>query len=410
MLLLLIKNEFIKILKRTKTWIVFGLFVLFIGIGMYGLYSQEKKMEKYNSPQYKLEQVERDIKNMKQEIDRFEGSSKSSENENEEHIQSLKQNIKKSEKARVKYEDQIKNGVSPDAWRVELDENIKSSEETLSNDSIEESEKVSITENLDELKYLKENNIKPLHDYEFNAYNYMQTIMMILGTILLVVGIAVFMSDIVSGECTPPTLKFLLVQPISRGKVLLSKFIAVTITVVTMITSMELLAFLGIGIVKGFGVGNYPKTIGVRYSVDFSNMATKGYPDIMPIHGTGSMVTFNELIVKALLLQILFMITCCAFIFLISTLFKSSNVTTTIAIIATVAGTIGFEMFGFLKGFAHLVFLNYGSVASVITGDIAYNYKNGNLTPINGVVVMLVTIIISYVIAHIVFKKKDILI
>ena len=68
--------------------------------------------------------------------------------------------------------------------------------------------------------------------------------MQFLGMAILVAGIAVFMSDIVSGECTPATLKFLLIQPVTRGKVLLSKFIAVTITVLTMILGAELVGFL----------------------------------------------------------------------------------------------------------------------------------------------------------------------
>ncbi|MBW6411530.1 ABC transporter permease subunit [Clostridium weizhouense] len=408
MLFLLIKNELIKILKRTKTWIVFGLFVLFIGVGMYGLYSREKDMEKYNSPQYRLEQVTQEIKHTKESIKNFEESTNP---EDKGDLVNLKESLKAYEEEQTKYQEQVKNGVNLDQWKIDLDENIKSYEESLNNKNLSESNKATITEELNELKYLKENNIKPLHGYEFNAYNYMDTIIGILGAVLLVVGISIFMSDIVSGECTPPTLKFLLVQPISRGKVLLSKFIAVTITVITMIMSVECLAFLGMGLVKGFDAGNYPKTLGVRYLLDFSNAANRGgNPDFIRVAGSGHFATFNDFVIKSLLLQILFMITCCAFIFLISTLFKSSTVSTTIAIIVAVAGTVAFQMFAFLKRFAHLVFLNYGQVNSVITGDIAYSYNNVNLTPVNAIIVMCVTTIISYIIAHVVFKKKDILI
>ena len=60
------------------------------------------------------------------------------------------------------------------------------------------------------------------------------------------------MSDIVSGESTPATLKFLLVQPISRAKVILSKFIAVVITVVGMIAGLEVAAYGVIGAFTGF--------------------------------------------------------------------------------------------------------------------------------------------------------------
>ena len=64
-------------------------------------------------------------------------------------------------------------------------------------------------------------------DGNMKTYNYMTSLMQFLGmALLLCEGIAVLMSDIVSGECTPATLKFLLVQPVTGGKVLLSKFIS----------------------------------------------------------------------------------------------------------------------------------------------------------------------------------------
>ncbi|NFG63351.1 ABC transporter permease subunit [Clostridium sp. CMCC3677] len=404
MIFLLIKNELIKILKRPKTWIVFGLFIIFMLVGMYGLHHEDKNMKKYNSPQYKLEQVEKSINYTEEEMSKIENSK------DKEYLNTLKEDLKHYEEEKIKYENQINNHSDVDQWKLDVTEEIKSHEENLKNKDIAEEDKTWISERIDKLKYLEQNNIKPLYGYEFNAYNYIDSVMAILGMVLLAVGISVFMSDIVSGECTPPTLKFLLVQPVSRGKILLSKFIAITITVLTMIISTEILTFLGLGAVKGFNAGTYPKTMGVRYFLDTSNMPAQRYPDLVRIANTGRIGNFNELIIRSLLLQIFFIITCCSIIFLISTLFKSSNVTTAISIIITASGTIVFQMFEFLSKFSHLVFLSYGSVTSVITGDIAYMYKNVNITPINGVIVMILTTIISYTIAHIVFKKKEILI
>ncbi|MDR5587556.1 ABC transporter permease subunit [Clostridium aquiflavi] len=404
MIFLLIKNELIKILKRPKTWIVFGLFIIFMLVGMYGLHHEDKNMKKYNSPQYKLEQVEKSINYTEEEMSKIENSK------DKEYLNTLKEDLKHYEEEKIKYENQINNHSDVDQWKLDVTEEIKSHEENLKNKDIAEEDKTWISERIDKLKYLEQNNIKPLYGYEFNAYNYIDSVMAILGMVLLAVGISVFMSDIVSGECTPPTLKFLLVQPVSRGKILLSKFIAITITVLTMIISTEILTFLGLGAVKGFNAGTYPKTMGVRYFLDTSNMPAQRYPDLVRIANTGRIGNFNELIIRSLLLQIFFIITCCSIIFLISTLFKSSNVTTAISIIITASGTIVFQMFEFLSKFSHLVFLSYGSVTAVITGDIAYMYKNVNITPINGVIVMILTTIISYTIAHIVFKKKEILI
>ncbi|AOR24777.1 ABC transporter permease subunit [Clostridium taeniosporum] len=404
MIFLLIKNEIIKIFKRTKTWIVFSLFLVFMGICMFGLYHENKNRQLYNSPQYKLEQVEKSIKYAEDEMNNIKNSN------DEEYLKKLNGDLKSYQEKKKRYEDQINKPNNPDQWKIEVEEEIRENEENLKNKDITEENKTWISERIDKLKYLKENNIKPLNGYEFNTYNYIDSVIAMLGIGLLAVGISVFMSDIVSGEYTPATLKTLLVQPISRGKILLSKFIAITITVLTMIVSTEILTFLGIGIIKGFDVGTYPKTMGVRYMLQASNISSEKYPDLIRISNTGNIGTFNELIVKSLLLQMIFIITCCSVVFLISTVFKSTNVTAAISIIITASGTIMFQVFHFLSNFAHLNFLSYAAVSSVITGNVAYIYRNVNMTPINGIIIMVITTIISYTIAHFVFKKREILI
>ncbi|ACD51317.1 ABC transporter permease [Clostridium botulinum] len=404
MIFLLIKNELIKILKRTKTWIIFGLFLVFMGVCMYGLYNEDKNRQMYNSSEYKIEQFEKSIEYTKEEINKIENSK------DKEYLNTLQEDLKHYEEEKVKYKNQIINPDNAEQWKLDVTEEIKNHEENLKDKDITEEDKTWISERINKLKYLEDNNIKPLYGYEFNAYNYINTILAVLGVALLAIGISVFMSDIVSGESTPPTLKFLLVQPVSRGKVLLSKFIAVIITAITMIVSTEILTFLGIGLAKGFKSGGYPKTMGVKYFLDSSNISVQGYPDLIRLANTGKLGTFNELIIKSLLLQVLFIITCCSFVFLISTLFKNSNVTMAISIIIAAAGTIVFQIFDFSSKFAHLIFFSYASVSEVITGDIAYMYRNVNITPSNGIIVMIVTTIISYTIAHVVFKNKEILI
>ncbi|NFG59715.1 ABC transporter permease [Clostridium botulinum] len=404
MIFLLIKNELIKILKRTKTWIIFGLFLVFMGVCMYGLYNEDKNRQMYNSSEYKIEQFEKSIEYTKEEINKTENIK------DKEYLNTLQEDLKHYEEEKVKYQNQIINPDNAEQWKLDVTEEIKNHEENLKDKDITEEDKTWISERINKLKYLEDNNIKPLYGYEFNAYNYIDTILAVLGVALLAIGISVFMSDIVSGESTPPTLKFLLVQPVSRGKVLLSKFIAVIITAITMIVSTEILTFLGIGLAKGFKSGGYPKTMGVKYFLDSSNISVQGYPDLIRLANTGKLGTFNELIIKSLLLQVLFIITCCSFVFLISTLFKNSNVTMAISIIIAAAGTIVFQIFDFSSKFAHLIFFSYASVSEVITGDIAYMYRNVNITPSNGIIVMIVTTIISYTIAHVVFKNKEILI
>lgn len=409
MIFILIKNELIKILKKTKTWIVFGLFLVFLGVCMFGLYNESKYRQNFNSLGYKIEQIKNSIKYTEEQISKIENINE------KEYLDTLKQELNEYKEEKAKYENQLNEienkEENTEQWKVQIAEEIKNQEENLNSKDIPEEDKTWISERIDKLKYLQENNIKPLYGYEFNAYNYMDTVMSILGISILAVGIAIFMSDIVCGEYSPATFKFLLIQPVSRGKILLSKFIASTITALTMIVSGEVIAFLGIGFTSKFDAATYPKSIDTRYFLDMSNISLdQRYPNLIRIADTGKIVSFNELILRAFIFQMLFIITCCAVFLLISTIFKSSSISTAISIVISISGTVIFQVFSFSSKFAHLIFLSYSHVTAVVTGDVAYVYKNVNITPSNGIIVMIATIIISYTIAHIRFNKKEMLI
>ncbi|MDZ5010846.1 ABC transporter permease, partial [Clostridium perfringens] len=61
MLLTLIKNEIIKMFKRSKTWIVFGLFIVFIGLAVFGTWMNDKHMKEWMSPEYQIKQSEEQL-------------------------------------------------------------------------------------------------------------------------------------------------------------------------------------------------------------------------------------------------------------------------------------------------------------------------------------------------------------
>ena len=252
--------------------------------------------------------------------------------------------------------------------------------------------------------------MKPIEEWEFNGINYGIKFIFMIGTLILAAGIAVFMSDIVSGECTPPTLKFLLVQPISRGKVILSKFIAVVITVVTMIGGLEALVVAGISAFTGFDAGKMPQYIGKAFKWDYTNAAENGGPQLAEVAGSGVLSTRWMYLLESFGLQILFIIACCAFIFMISAIFKSSMITMAVSVILCVAATIIPEMSQTIRSISRFFFTSYGDTTSLVSGYCAMNFNNPNVTLGFGVIVMIATTIVSYIIGHIVFNKKDILI
>lgn len=404
MIFTLIKNELIKIFHRGKTWIVFGLFCLLV-FGSVGLsYKSAKNMEYYSSPQGQIEQFNKQIEWANDDIKNLEGST---ETWAAESIESYKSSIEHYKEEIKKQEELLKITSEEELWKTKLTNEKEEIEKSIKNEEIDAESKEHYMTRLDEINYALNNNEKPIEGWEFNAFNYGEELIGLLGLIILVSGIAVFMSDIVSGECTPATLKFLLVQPISRGKVILSKFIAVIITVVGMIGSLELIAFGIVGAIGGFGGANTSVVVGRAFKWTYTNSGEKVLEEVA---NSGYSIARNQAMIQSFLLQILFIIACCAFVFLISSLFKSSMTTMAISVIVSVASTMLCMMSPKIGQYAHLNFLNYGNTVNVLYGNTAPMFNNPNLTLSLGVGLMVGTIIVSYIIAQFVFSKKDILI
>ncbi|WP_024614217.1 ABC transporter permease [Clostridium sp. Ade.TY] len=421
MLFTLVKNELIKMFKRGKTWIVFGLFCL----SMVGLVAVQKinadGMEHWRSPQGQIEMIDNnlnwqkeELKNATSQLNDFKSRKESKEviKSQEEHILSLKSEIDRLESERKHQEKILATGVAVD-WRetvkteiANLKNELKGADQTKENKEYIQG----VKQQIENKQYLLDNNIKPVERWELYPGNLAIQGMTILGMVILVAGIAVFMSDIVSGECTPATVKFLLVQPISRAKVILSKFIAVIITVVGLICGAEIATFGIVGAFTGFSDLKMPVELGIKYQVNQEVLLRNGYKQIDRVIGSGYQSTMGDYVLQSFLLQVLFIIACCAFVFMISALFKSSMITMAVSVIISVASTVLPMVSEKISEIAQYVFLNYGSTPSVITGDIAFMYHNNiHFTPQLGVITMIITIILSYIVAHFVFIKRDML-
>lgn len=408
MLFSLIKNEFIKIFKRGKTWIVFALFLIFIALTIYGNWKGEQNMKEINSPEYQLQMAEDQLAYYKEELKNAEASG------DEAWIESIKSSIEYYEKSIELNKKILKEGISEDTWKTELDmsiDNIKNTIKEYEKNGTKERYKndyISLQEELEILEYLKANSIVPLKGWEYQEYNFLESLSTLLGIGLLVAGIAIFMSDILSGEATPPTLKFLLVQPVSRAKILLSKYIVSVITVLTLIIIPEILGMTFVNLTSNINVGNYPVRVGQQYekvfNPEYGEMVLEKIPE------TSEMITNFDLAVRTIGYQAIFIITCCSVIFMFSTLFKSSMISMAVSVILTIFLSIGTQVIGTLRIYSHLLFTTYADSYNLISSKLPLMYNNEKLTITNGIICLILTIIISYLISHINFKNKDILI
>ena len=188
-------------------------------------------------------------------------------------------------------------------WKENLRTSIQNIEKTPQSTTLSAMMREQNNNELQIDKYLLNNNIKPMNDYIFNGINYVQTLFKTLGIIFLAVGVAIFSSDMVSGEYTPATAKFLLTQPISRAKILFSKYVTSVLSSIILICVIELIAFLIVGIFAGFGNMNYPVIVGQRFQYDLSYLNQAGGHDLMAIAGTAFIIPMWQYLIEAFLIR-----------------------------------------------------------------------------------------------------------
>lgn len=393
----LINNELRKIVKRMKSLVVLILFICLVGLMCYGSYENDKQMKKYNSPEFQIQQTEDSVRWMKEESKRTD---------------TPKEQIKANEQRIIEMEKQIadmKNGINkPYDYKEDINNRLKGTNEQLANAGTSKEQKEFLSLEKERLEKQLSLGISPKEEYELNSYSYLKNLFMILGSIFLAVGIAIFSSDIVSGEYTPATMKFLLIQPVSRGKVLFSKYITLIISVLTSILSIEFISFVIMGLIYGFGSSNNPVITGAKYMFDMSKIENGVHP-MKIVSGSQYISTTGMVTLKLILFQILFMIAVTTFVFMVSTIVKSSMVAMALSTITIVVFSVIQAIPG-TKKIAPYLFTMYGNTSELLSGNMAMYSNSPKLTPMLGVTVLIVWSIASYLVAHFVFIKKDILI
>lgn len=404
----LIKYELLKLFKRVKTLVVILGFILLTGFIAFGLYKESENMKKYNTPEHRIQNYEENIRHNEQRKNDIPPEIKNDEAKKQQYLMNIDEDTAQLKDQISKAKAQIGKDVD---WKKELDDRIKNLETSLKDDiNASMQAKAMWTQDIEQAKYLRDNNIKPMDDFEFNAFLFLERLIIILGQVFLAIGIAVFAADMVSGECTPPTLKLLLTQPVSRGKVIFSKFISVTLAAAGLILSIELLFFLIVGLIYGFGNPAYPVMVGAKYQFDLSTFLPSGGHELAMVAGSSYAIPIWKYTMNLLLTQGLYIIACTAFIFLVSTLFKSSMVSMGVGTVFIILMTILFNLVGFLKKFAIYVLPCYTDTTAILKGETAVMFNNPNSTFGTSMLVFLGWTVVCYLISHFVFTKKDILI
>ena len=396
----LIKNEIIKLIFRRKTLVTLIVFIALVILIAFGLYKENESMVKNQDPKYRAQEIQSNIDRLTNRIN----SSRTSDDEKvmyQGNIKSLEAEIQK-----IKVNPVI---VQTD-WKENLKTSIQDIEKNLQSKTLSSRMREQNNKQLLMDKYLLNNNIKPIEDHVFNGVNYMQTLFDTLGVVVLAVIISLFLSDMVSGEYTPATAKFLLIRPISRAKTLFSKYITAVLSSIILICGIELIAFLIVGAFSGFGNMHYPVLVGERFQYDLSYLNQSGGHDLISTAGSAFMIPMWKYLIEAFLLQILFIIACTTFVFMISTVSKSSMIAMSVSIATVVAISALQNVSTITKEITSFIFLIYGNVNAILSGGAAMSLGLPYPTTSFIILILIIWTIASYLIAHFVFVKRDILI
>jgi ABC-2 type transport system permease protein len=399
----LVINELEKLHLRKKIIITTIIFGLVCGLMCFGIAYMNNKNKEDNNPKTQLRYAQQDLKELNKE---YKNSSKDDKVRIGENISSTKQLINQ-----LKLQINEKKLSNKELRRSQIKE-LSEQRKRWTKFSPTDNEKEGVNKQLNEYTYKLKHNIKSdsMNDGKISGYTIVAGLFMANGNILLmlIVIIVIFASDIVSGEYTPPTMKLLLTKPVSRRKILISKFIAAFTATVVIVLSIEFIAFIVMGLIYGFGNGTYPVSVGTKYHF-VSNMSTNWKSTLAPIVGSSGIDTVAGLVLKSFLYQILFLGAAVAFCFMLSTIAKSSTMSISLSIIISVALLIASHV-PLLSKVVHLFFNAYGDPIELFTHSTETMYNNPYVNPSVGAIVLCGWILICYIISDLVFTKKDALI
>lgn len=394
----LLKNEFEKMIFKRKFIVTLICLLLLSGLISFGIYKNKKAQEKYSNPSFIIENLKEDIKRI--EMDK----EAAPQNQKEQFNMMIADMEKQIEELKLQL-----NTKKPE-WKEALKEDIKRLEESkasLTGPALEV-KGVQLDNQIQRDKYFLDNNIKPRESFNLNAYDITIELMSILGMLFIILLAALLSADIVSGEYTPPTMKVLLTRPVSRVKILLSKYITAIVSTVLAVVFVELLVFLVSGLIFGFGDSLYPMAVGTRYKYNPIKSAEYG-SRLLQIAGSTYIIPIWKFLLESILMQVVYIVSIVSFFFLLSTVLKSSMISMAVGILGSI-GLLILTQTGLFSKISPYLFIVYGDTPSILTGDVIRRINNPASTPAVAITVLLAWTVVCYISSHVVFKKRDLLI
>ncbi|KRU26794.1 ABC-2 family transporter protein [Clostridium sporogenes] len=256
------------------------------------------------------------------------------------------------EKAKIILNDQIKFKEDEKAIN-DTKQEISNIEKTLS--SIKNYDKSKIDERIlklekennpkndyaiSQLKYLKKHNIEKNEIMPRGMYATIDFLAQPTVAIFYILILIILLSDIVSGEYAPNTIKMSLTKPISRKKIIISKFVVSTIIGASAIIISTIIFIIEAGINFGFSDYKMPFDVGAKYVLNKSIPLTVTTSQMEPVRNSISIVPLWSGIVRFVLIAILVSIASISILIFISTICKRSLISSIISFTLVIAASL----------------------------------------------------------------------
>jgi len=264
-----------------------------------------------------------------------------------------------------------------------------------------------------QLKYEKEHNIEKSEltpKGMYAAVNVLQYFILLFLIIPIVLS-----SDMVSGEYSPNTIKALITKPISRKKIIASKFIVSVILSAGTIIISTIIFIVEAGIHLGFSDYRLPFDVGAKYVLDKSLPLSPVASQMKYVSGSMSIIPLWSAILQFILIVIVISVAIISIIMFISTICRNSLISS-LASFILIAGTQFWYMFCFsgryLAAAKYGVFVKFLPIPYMVdslgtlSGDISLKLASSINVFFVLIVCFLWTLVMMFLSTY-VFGKRD---
>ena len=275
-------------------------------------------------------------------------------------------------------------------WRLELQQTITDTQNSLSSHRIPEEWKKFRRVQLQQLQYYLEHDVNP---QQTSGLTFTRMFMDKDSTVKLFIPLLImaFASDIVSGERAAGTMKMLLVRPVRRWKILLSKLLAMLMFVSLIIVMLYMTCYVVAGAMFGYTGFNMPMFTGFQTrgtEIDVSNVYVIAQWKYVLMQA--GLVWFVSSVVAILS-------------FMVSVLVKSTAASIVIMMSSLIGGIILTNITSSWQAAKYLFMVNLGLTT----------YLNGNMPPIEGMGLSFSLVVLSLwcggalLVSFFVFTEQD---